>query len=154
MCMYHWNMWGLNHKQWYWTQMHSDIIRTIRTGECTFWQVIRRIPLWICGKTYTRSRNDNGETTDDSNFLIILDMSTKTEVPNEVLTLINLLGGPKRIHSDNTPEYSSQTKIQIYKTHNIVHTTTTPWTPYVNDRDENGWGLIKHEPGLCWCRQS
>jgi transposase InsO family protein len=73
-------------------------------------------------------------------------MTSKVEAPNAVLTLINLLGSPKRIHSDNAAEYGSEAMQQIYKTHNIIHTTTTPYTPvtpYANDKVENGIGLIK-----------
>jgi transposase InsO family protein len=51
-----------------------------------------------------------------------------------VLTLINLLGAPKRIHSDNAAEYSSEAMQQIYRTHNILHTTITPYTPYGNGK--------------------
>jgi hypothetical protein len=64
------------------------------------------------------------------------------EVPNAVLTLINLLGTPKRIKSDNASEYSLEAMNQIYRTHNILHWTTTPYTPYRNDKVENGIGLI------------
>ena len=32
---------------------------------------------------------------------------------------------------------------QVYRTHNILHTTTTPYTPYGNGKVENGIGLIK-----------
>jgi hypothetical protein len=32
---------------------------------------------------------------------------------------------------------------QIYRTHNILHTTTTPYTPYGNGTVENGIRLIK-----------
>ena len=31
----------------------------------------------------------------------------------------------------------------IYRTHNIIHTMTTPYTPYANGKVENGIGLIK-----------
>jgi transposase InsO family protein len=58
-------------------------------------------------------------------------------------TMINLLGAPKRIHSDNAAEYGSEAMQQIYKTHNIIHTTTTPYTPYAIGKVENGIGLIK-----------
>jgi hypothetical protein len=47
---------------------------------------------------HTQGLNDEGETTNGSNFLIILGMTTKAEAPNAVLTLINLLGASKRIH--------------------------------------------------------
>ena len=92
---------------------------------------------------HTQDINDEGVTTNGSNFLIILGMTTKAEAPNAVLTLINLLGAPKRIHSDNAAEYSSEAMQQIYRTHNILHTTTTPYTPYGNGKMENGIGLIK-----------
>jgi len=92
---------------------------------------------------HTQDINDEGDTTNGSNFLIILGMTTKAEAPNAVLTLINLLGAPKRIHSDNAAEYSSEAMQQIYTTHNILHTTTTPYTPYGNGTVENGIGLIK-----------
>ena len=92
---------------------------------------------------HTQDLNDEGDTTNGSNFLIILGMTTKAEAPNAVLTLINLLGAPKRIHSDNAAEYSSEAMQQIYRTHNILHTTTTPYTPYANGKVENGIGLIK-----------
>ena len=92
---------------------------------------------------HTQDINDEGDTTNGSNFLIILGMTTKAEAPNAVLTLINLLGAPKRIHSDNAAEYSSEAMQQIYRTHNILHTTTTPYTPYGNGKVENGIGLIK-----------
>jgi transposase InsO family protein len=65
------------------------------------------------------------------------------EAPNAFLTLINLSGAPKRIHSDNAAEYSSEAMQQIYRTHNILHTTTTPYTPYRSGKVENGIGLIK-----------
>ena len=47
---------------------------------------------------HTQDLNDEGEATNGSNFLIILGMTTEAEAPNAVLTLINLLGAPKRIH--------------------------------------------------------
>ena len=56
---------------------------------------------------HTQDINDEGDTTNGSNFLIILDMTTKAEAPNAVLTLINLLGAPKRIHSDNAVQFGS-----------------------------------------------
>ncbi len=92
---------------------------------------------------HTQDENEEGEATNGSNFLIILGMTTKAEAPNAVLTLINLVGAPKRIHSDNAAEYSSEAMQQIYRTHNILHTTTTPYTPYGNGKVENGIGLIK-----------
>ena len=92
---------------------------------------------------HTQDLDDEGETTNGSNFLIILGMTTKAEAPNAVLTLINLLGAPRRIHSDNAAEYGSEAMQQIYKMHNIIHTTTTPYTPYANGKVENGIGLIK-----------
>jgi transposase InsO family protein len=70
-------------------------------------------------------------------------MTTKAEAPNAVLTLINLLGAPKRKHSDNAAEYGSEAMQQIYKSHNIIHMTTTSYTPYANGKVENGIGLIK-----------
>ena len=81
-----------------------------------------------------------------SNFLIILGMTTKAEDPNAVLTLINLLGAPKRIHSDNAAEYSSEAMQQIYRTHNILHTTTTPYTPYANEMAKWKMGLDSSKP--------
>ena len=92
---------------------------------------------------HTQDENEEGEATNGSNFLIILGMTTKAEAPNAVLTLINLVGAPKRIHSDNAAEYSSEAMQQVYRTHNILHTTTTPYTPYGNGKVENGIGLIK-----------
>jgi len=92
---------------------------------------------------HTQDINDEGDTTNGSNFLIILGMMTKAEAPNAVLTLINLLGAPKRIHSDNAAEYSSEAMQQIYTTHKILHTTTTLYIPYGNGKVENGIGLIK-----------
>ena len=92
---------------------------------------------------HTQDENEEEEATNGSNFLIILGMTTKAEAPNAVLTLINLVGAPKRIHSDNAAEYSSEAMQQIYRTHNILHTTTTPYTPYGNGKVENGIGLIK-----------
>jgi hypothetical protein len=53
-------------------------------------------------------------------------MTTKAEAPHAGLTLINLLGAPKRIH--NAAEYRSEAMQQIYKTHyhtyddNRIHT--------------------------------
>jgi len=92
---------------------------------------------------HTQDENEEGEATNGSNFLIILGMTTKAEAPNAILTLINLVGAPKRIHSDNAAEYSSEAMQQVYRTHNILHTTTTPYTPYGNGKVENGIGLIK-----------
>ena len=51
---------------------------------------------------HTQDLNDEGDTTNGSN--IILGMTTKSETPDAVLTLINLRGTPKRIHNDNTSE--------------------------------------------------
>jgi hypothetical protein len=78
----------------------------------------------------TQDENDEGETANDSNFLIILGMTTKTETPNAVLTLINFVGAPNRIYSDNTTEYSSEAYIKyterttfyIRRQHNTHHT--------------------------------
>lgn len=96
---------------------------------------------------HTQDIDDEGEITDGSNFLIILGMTTNAEAPNAIMTLINLLGPPKRIHKDNAAEYSSEAMEevmqQIYKTHNIIHTTTTPYTLYANGKVENDIGLIK-----------
>jgi transposase InsO family protein len=72
--------------------------------------------------------DDEGKITDGSNFLIILGMTTNAEAPNAIMTLTNLLWQPKRIYSDNAAKYSSEAMQQIYKTHYIIHTTTTPYT--------------------------
>jgi hypothetical protein len=79
---------------------------------------------------HTQDLNDEEETVNGSNFLIILGMTTKAEAPNAVLTLINLLGAPKRIHSDNAAEYGSEAMQQIYKTHIIIR-TTQPLIPHM-----------------------
>ena len=92
---------------------------------------------------HTQDENEEGEATNGSNFLIILGMTTKAEAPNAVLTLINLVGAPKRIHSDNAAEYSSEAMQQIYRTHNILHTTTTPYTTYGNGKVENGQRILQ-----------
>jgi hypothetical protein len=52
---------------------------------------------------HTQDVNDEEETTNGPNFLIILGMTTKAEASNAALTLINLLGAPKRIRIDMQP---------------------------------------------------
>jgi hypothetical protein len=71
---------------------------------------------------HTQDENEEGEATNGSNFLIILGMTTKAGAPNAVLILI--VGAPKRIHSDNAAEYSSEAMQQIYRTHNIQKVMT------------------------------
>ena len=62
---------------------------------------------------HTQDENEEGEATNGSNFLIILGMTTKAEAPNAILTLINLVGAPKRIHSDNAA-FTAQNQCSKY----------------------------------------
>ncbi len=42
------------------------------------------------------------------------------------------------LYLDNAAEYNSEAMQQIYRTHNILHTTTTPYTPYGDGEVEMG----------------
>ncbi len=97
----------LKHRRW--TGMSIDDIGHFdKTVEGHHYSLVTRHTLYRGGvitsqwpgMSHTQDENDEGETTNCSNLLIIIGMTTKDEEPNTVLTLINLVGTPKHIHSD------------------------------------------------------
>ncbi|CDF34776.1 unnamed protein product [Chondrus crispus] len=95
----------------------------------------------ICGPFNPTSRQGNKYilTVIDtrSRYLIVDFLQSRAETPHRldvILTALKKRKGckPRLFHTDNAKEYVSDSANAVYRSHNVMHSTTVPHTPQQN----------------------
>ena len=94
---------------------------------------------------HTDDKDENGKRLRNggTGFTIIKLIKRKSDALFAIRDVINTVGTPGRIHSDNAKEFTSEMAQEYFTSIGCEITTSPPYTPYANGKVENTIGKIK-----------